>query len=235
MHKKRYENKLTEIEKDIVTHLQYRVTKQEKISLSDLADECHVAKSTIVKTAKKLGYSGFVEMFYHMQNAYDENHANDLVYDLVEGDLKESIRLVADKIYECKDKKNLVIAKDNEDLLSHYLSRKLEMFDIFAPSTYEFNMVQNPRMKKGIAVLCDMRNSTSKKSTEMLSLIKHEGYYVIAFGDRNNKWIGQYADMCIFIHKTQYKTADFYVAKMLIFIELLLCELAARLKMPIGE
>lgn len=227
--------KLTDIEKDIMTHLQYHISKEEKISLTELAEECHVAKSTIVKTAKKIGYSGYVEMLHYMQNRHNEKQARDLAYDLIEGNLNEMIHLLANKINECKDKKNLVVGYGNIDLLSAYLSRKLEMFDIFAPSTYEVNMIQNPRKEKGIAFFCDLREKGVKRRREMLSLAKQEGYYIIAFGDVSNQWIKQYAELYIPLRTTHYKNADFYTAKMLIFFELLLSELALVMNVSLGE
>lgn len=52
--------KLTDIEKDIMHCLNMKIAADTKVSLSELARECHVVKSTIVKCSKKLGYTGFV-------------------------------------------------------------------------------------------------------------------------------------------------------------------------------
>lgn len=236
MNKKNAEGKLTQIEKDIVTHLQYYITNQKRVTLSELAAECHVAKSTVVKTAKKMGYSGFIEMSYQMQDTFQEAAAGDLANDLVEGDLEEKVLAMAQVLYDFRNCKNLVLTKGNHDICSKFLSRKLEMFDIFAPSTYEFHMVQNFRMKRGAAVFCDMRKSNAERSEELVKLVKHEGYYMIAFCDgSSDSWLRQYADMEIVIRKTVYRTADFYDAKVLIFIERMLSRLAELMKQEVRE
>ena len=60
--------KLTDIENDILHCINVKITNNIRVSLTDVANECHVAKSTVVKLSKKLGYSGFVEMYYQMSD-----------------------------------------------------------------------------------------------------------------------------------------------------------------------
>ena len=60
--------KLTDIEKDIMHCLNMKIADHQKVTLAQIADECHVAKSTVVKFSKKLGYSGFVEMYYQLSD-----------------------------------------------------------------------------------------------------------------------------------------------------------------------
>ncbi len=56
---------MTEIENLIMDTMLKNITQNKNVSLKELAKQCHVADSTIVKLSKKLGYSGYIEMYYH--------------------------------------------------------------------------------------------------------------------------------------------------------------------------
>ena len=56
---------LTHAERAVVTALNAHITRNEEVSLTELAQECHVAKSTVVKTLQRLGYQGFEEFRYN--------------------------------------------------------------------------------------------------------------------------------------------------------------------------
>lgn len=53
---------LTDLEKDITNAIHGHIVKGEKVSIDLIAKECFVSKASVVKLAKKLGYSGYSEM-----------------------------------------------------------------------------------------------------------------------------------------------------------------------------
>ena len=53
---------LSTTDQTILSTLNYHICRSEFVTVSTLADECSVCKSTVVKMAKKLGYSGFADM-----------------------------------------------------------------------------------------------------------------------------------------------------------------------------
>ena len=219
-------NGLTNVENEILFRLQHHVTMRNKISLAELAEECHVAQSTVVKMSKKLGYSGYVEMYYHLMESEQNAKGAFVRKGIIEGDLETVIHSLACKLKECEDRKNIINTYGMEDILGTYLSRKLSMFDILAPATYDYIMARNPKKEKGIAFFCNQRSNLGEYAKEMAELTRSEGYYIVAFSDEKDNWIKGYTDMYIQIHRTEYKTADFYMAKMLIIFELLLSEYA---------
>lgn len=225
------ENRLTEVDKNVIHCLNKHIYEQKNMKLQELAEECHVAKSTIVKVAKKMGYSGFVEMQYSMKKKQSEYKASNFFHDLIEDDLSFVLDELSRLIIENKENKNLVICNGKADILSVYLSKKLSMFDIFAPVTYEYSMVSNPWKKRGIAIFCNTRVDYNDKNKTLIELAKKEKYYIIAFYEKTNSWINQYADFGIQIKTTNYKNADFYSAKMLIILEMLFCKLAENMKL----
>ena len=58
---------LTPLERDIIQLLTQHISCNEEISLTELAEECHVAKSIVVKAVQKLGYGGFGDLTYNIR------------------------------------------------------------------------------------------------------------------------------------------------------------------------
>lgn len=213
---------LTSVEKEILSYLQTQISLSKKITLTMVATDCHVAPSTIVKLSKKLGYSGFVEMQHQMSQQTDNIQTENFQTDLIEGELAQTLKQLALKIKSCENKKNIICSGWNDNLLAHYFSRKLQMFDIFAPASYDYVMTSSKRLNKGIAFFFSKNNFDC--DIEMLRLVIQEGYYVIYICEEEPEKMKKLIDYIVEIKKTNYKTADFYGVKTLAFLEMLLSE-----------
>lgn len=55
---------LTELEKTILNKINYYINRNERVNIQTIAKDCFVSKGAVVKLAKKLGFSGFSEMYY---------------------------------------------------------------------------------------------------------------------------------------------------------------------------
>lgn len=229
--------KLTDIEKDIMHCLNMKIAADTKVTLSELAKECHVAKSTIVKCSKKLGYTGFVEMYYQLSERQKKKEFSkgSFTESLIEGDLNECLDTLVEILYQNKNKKNFVNSYGRDDMLSSYIARKLMMFDIFAPSTYDFDMVKNLYLSKGIALFADLRRVHPFEGKDIMQLAKQEGYFIIAFSDRELTWAKKLVDYFVPIKNTNYKTADFFEAKVIMLTELVLSEYSKKYYLKADE
>lgn len=217
-------DKLTDIEQDILIHIQKYTSSGRKITLNILAEELHVAPSTVVKLAKKIGYTGFTDMNYQMRSTAQKQTAFEK--GLIEGNLDEVIGELANLLIQHENDKNLVIIPGESDYLEKYISRKLQMFDIFAPDTYDYSMVDNPRLEKGIAFI--VSDSYELGDYEIVRQAKQQGYYFVVLAKDRFHMSLNYADMKIIFQKTEYKSADFFGAKVIVLIEKMLSEFAKR-------
>lgn len=214
-------SKISEVEQEVLAHIQKNNSLKTKVSLSELAEECHVSKSTVVKLAKKLGYSGYVEMVHKMHN--EKEWAESFRDDLIEGDLEWAVRKIARKFREYENCKNIIAKSPYGDFTSNYFVRKLQMFNIFAVDTYDYAMVMNSRQKKGFALFYN-KSSAYSHYAELMKIAQKEGYYIIVFGEDPSDQLIRYADFHVIFKKINYKTADFYSAQLLIFLEMVLTE-----------
>ena len=216
-------SKMSDLEKEVMQQIQKNVIIKNKISLNALAEECHVSKSTIVKLAKKLGYSGYVEMVHKMYN--EQEWTDPFRSDLIEGDLEWTVRKLAQKLLEYSHCKNVIAKSPHGDYVCSYYSRKLQMFDIFAVDTYDYGMVMNSQQKKGFALFSTQSSSYSEYA-ELMRLAQKSGYYIIVFGEDPAEELLRYSDFHVIFKKNHYKSADFYNAQMLVLLEMILCEYA---------
>jgi len=220
-------SKISDLEKEVMQQIQKNVTIKNKVSLNALAEECHVSKSTIVKLAKKLGYSGYVEMVHKMYN--EQEWTDPFRTDLIEGDLEWTVRKLAWKLREFSGCKNIIAKSPHGDYVCGYYSRKLQMFDIFATDTYDYGMVMNSRQKKGFALFCT-QSYTYSDYVELMRLAQKSGYYIIVFGVDPSEQLVRYSDFHVIFKKSTYKTADFYNAQLVVLLEMVLSEYSRILK-----
>lgn len=220
---------LTKVESEIMHHLQRMISMNQKVTLSILAGECHVAPSTIVKVAKKMGYSGFVEFYYHVRSQYAHTKESlPFDQDLVEGDMVVQMDEIVDLMWRHRRHKNFIHAASDNDILSTYFSRKLAMFDYLAPATYDYVMAQSQILPHGLAFFLETRKQFHPYLEEMLDIAKKENFYIIMLADGKDAWIQRHSDLCITIKKTNRKGSDFYPAKVLMWVEMLVSAYAKR-------
>lgn len=214
---------ITLVETEIIQKLQYYVSMNEKITLAQLADECHVAQSTIVKLAKKMGYTGFVEMYFNMRvPTHKAQESLAFYHDLIDGDINSIMKSLCAKLNEFKDYKNIIYSLGDADLLCGYISRKFTMFDFYAPGTYDYAIIQNSSRKRGFMLLLCYMEEKQIYLQRAIEMAKKEGYYLIAFVNGKNEWIERQVDFSVIIKQTNYKKADFFTAKAIMFTEVLL-------------
>jgi len=220
-------NKMSDLEKEVMQQIQKNIILKNKVSLNDLAQACHVSKSTVVKLAKKLGYSGYVEMVHKMYN--EQEWTDPFRTDLIEGDLEWTVRKLAQKLREFAGCKNIIAQSPYGDYVCSYYSRKLQMFDIFATETYDYGMILNSRQKKGFALFFSQNNAFGNYS-ELMRLAQTSGYYILVFATDQADPLIRYADYHVIFKKNHYKTADFFHAQLIILLEMVLSEYSRILK-----
>ena len=135
---------LTPLERDIIQLLTQHISCNEEISLTELAEECHVAKSTVVKAVQKLGYGGFGDLTYNIRlNA--QSAGGLLPRRPVSGDVDDQVDRLSRLLWSCRDKHSILFSGDHRigAPLSSYMCRKLAMFGIFASASYDYLMVEH--------------------------------------------------------------------------------------------
>ncbi len=217
---------MTEIENLIMDTMLKNITQNKNVSLKELAKQCHVADSTIVKLSKKLGYSGYIEMYYHYLNNNNVKTSEDVFNEnLVVGNLNEVVRDFASVILEHAKDKNVISDGTKNPLLGLYLPRKLRLFDIFAAYSYDYELLDVIHFKPGMYILIQKRISNDMALNEMLKIAIKKGYHIVLITYGMNDFIySDFVDMTIQIQEDVASPIDLWEPKVLVFLEKVFAE-----------
>lgn len=70
-------HRLNSLEKDILTSIQEKILKQEKISIREVAKINHTSTSVIYNCIKKIGFNSFTDLIFYIKNSKTEVDIDD--------------------------------------------------------------------------------------------------------------------------------------------------------------
>lgn len=227
---------LTPTEQSIMVTIDALVQSGEPFTLAQVAEECSVAKSTVTKAVKKLGYEGFRDMVAQLSRPTTEVGENLLPEEFLVGDVLEEAQGLASLIWEMRTRKDIVCSSRSGTgyILPGYLSRKLAMFDIVCPATYDYATAICTLHEPGIAflILHEGRPTNRVSGTPaevhepMLRLIRKEGYHLVAISDDPTAGEQVGADSLVLISPEGSTDLDLFAAKTTMFFEFVWSELS---------
>lgn len=217
---------LSPTERGVVNALTAHIARNEEVSLTELAQECHVAKSTVVKTLQRIGFQGYREFSYGYRIGRDIQHGSLLPREVVRGDLEQVVGELADVLRWCQGKKSLVFLGGRRmgALLAHYVSRKLAMFDIFAPASYDYAMVDEAQLDFGAAFFFFHHNpargfGTSGTGESMIRTIRDRGYRTVVFTDADDVRLRGDSDVWVRIVENADPNMDLFATRTIMVFE----------------
>lgn len=236
--------RLSQLERGIIQALTKHISQNEEVSLTELAAECYVAKSSVVKAVQKLGFRGFGDLAYSARfNAREKDGL--LPRWIVEGDSESSAHTLAEFFESCRDRHNLIFSGDRRlsAPLASYMSRKLAMFDIFATPSYDYAMIR-PMSRQGdldksgmehsgFALFFFHRELPSQRGLGqqpgfgegMFAAVSEAGFRIIVISDDDRELQNQ-ADLLIRIAPNGEADVDLYAVKTLMLFEMSLAHIS---------
>lgn len=237
--------RLTRLELQILQAITDHIGRNEEVSLTELASECHVAKSTVVKAVQKMGYGGFTELSRSARLSARTSSESMLPSRVVVGDVDASADLLAGCFARCRGSRNWFFSGDRRcgELLASYMSRKLAMFDIFAPTSYDYAMTVPRDLPCGVAFFCFHRELPGQAhlgqregyGEDMLAAAKRAGFYTVAFSDDGDKARGRTVDLLFEVAPNDNTGADLYASRVIILFERALSNYAKMRRISHGD
>lgn len=225
------------LERQVLQAIIAHVSQNEEISLTELADECHVSKSTVVRAVQKMGYRGFSDLTRSVRLSAQTSADALLPRAVTLGSLDAEVEALARCLTRCRGKRNLMFSGDCRlgALLAAYMSRKLAMFDIFAPASYDYAMTTPGRLPVGVAFFCFHRELPGRRhlgqqegyGEGMLRAARDAGFYVVLFSDSREADVAPgMVDLAVHIAPNDGIAADLYAARVIIVFEAALARYA---------
>ena len=144
----------------------------QKISIRDIASQTYVSTTVIVKLAKKLGFVGYSQMLYVLNESIHQKVSIENLSDLsefVNNDDIETVQKLIDYIYQHKHEKIYLVGVGFSDIITHYFLKRLASFDIFAYDGAPIDCI-NARSNPSIIILF----SKSGETAEFIAQTNHD-------------------------------------------------------------
>lgn len=163
-----------------------------KIGVRGVAKQCYSSTSVIMNLAKKLGYSGFIDMVYRLHFAFFQNIEKEISEKTIIDDekVKKFISLISDR-----EKPIFIHGVGFSSILANYMVDKLMVLGHYSMrSEYIETMINNKYSKKAILILISKSGETS--SLFLISeYAKNENVPIILFTGNKNSKLAKEADI----------------------------------------
>jgi DNA-binding MurR/RpiR family transcriptional regulator len=223
---------LTDLEKTVVNKIHSHILEGEKVSIDVIAKESFVSKGTIVKLAKKLGYSGYSEMYYILMASNRKQKTVDFSYmnQQVENEAtRANIDLLVELLHEYRGAKIHFDSIGLCDAAKDYYLQTLLMFGFDAVSSYHFAAFH----KDSPGLFCFMSFSGSRfEILDRVHAAKDNGFKVLALTATKDSPLGAAADYTIEVagerSRDKIYKPNFFTANLIVLLEMALSEYSTK-------
>lgn len=227
------EIKLTKTDEKIYEEIKRIVKRNEKPTCAQIAQQIGIAPSSIIKLAKKLGYSGWNEMYYTLTQIYTE--AVPLTFDTFDfvsrGQVSDQLRQLTELILRYKNSKIIVSCIGDSEFLTNYLLEMLWKRQ-FVACRYSSEIMYMLQDDPGAPGLCLFINESGIVLYNACIQLRALGYEVLALTSSRQTPLGGQADHVVEIKNKKSSPdnymANFFAARAMIFLELLFAEIDER-------
>ncbi|QTL99747.1 SIS domain-containing protein [Iocasia frigidifontis] len=219
---------LTELEKGILNKIQNHISKNEKVGIAIIAKECFVSKSAVIKLSKKLGYSGYSEMYYTIlastNNALKIDFSNNSSIYMNEH-LKEDINMLVKVLREFRNQKIYLDSLGVCDSAREYYLQKLLIFGFNAASSYHYEAFR--KSKSGLYFFFSYSGCRAEIIEKVNEAIRNN-FKVVVFTSNKDSPLAKISHITLEVagikSDTAYYLPNFFTANLIILLELTLSE-----------
>lgn len=201
----------------------------ERLSIRELAKKAYVSTTTIVNMAKKLGFVGYSQMIYVLNENYHQRDHHDnryLTSDFVSQEDVDIVSQLAKDIFALKNKKIYLVGIGFSNVITSYFAKRLAEFDILA---YDGAPIDNIHINNTPSlVIFFSKSGETEDLLQILKISKQMGHKIYAITTNQLSSIAKMSDYHIQLEYKQNKlfdTPDYYVATGIFLVENILVEM----------
>ncbi|AJA46662.1 transcriptional regulator, RpiR family [Clostridium pasteurianum DSM 525 = ATCC 6013] len=219
---------LTDLENNILNRINYYINENKRVNIETIAKDCFVSKGTIVKLAKKLGFSGYSEMFYvtlaSRKNSLSVDFSN------MNGIFKDNssenyVNELCNLLWCYRDSKIYLDSLGICDSARDYYLQKLLIFGFNAFNSYHFEAFHVPNPGLYLFFSYSGNNSTI---IDKVKVAINNGFHVIALTANENSLLKNLANYTVVVSGNRSERENYqpnlFTANLIILFELVLSE-----------
>ena len=220
---------LTELEKVVLNKVHYYINKKEKVGINVIAKECFVSKAAIIKLAKKLGYSGYSEMYYMTLASVNNKPKLDFsknILNIYENDLLTiHINMLVNLLRKYRKKNIYLDSLGFCDSAKEYYLQRLLVFGFDVASSYHYEVFR--KNKAGMYFFFSY-SGDKLEIIEKVNVALENNYKVVAFTSNKDSPLGRISHMTLEVagveSDSEQYLPNFFTANLIILLELTLSE-----------
>lgn len=199
--------KLTELDETILTYIIEHIDTVLQMGVREIAKQNYTSPASIIRLSKKLGYTGFVEMYYHLapkvkqaenpQQKDPEELFKFELADIYQYNSQEEIELFIEKVLNLKQKYIFLYATGFSAIVAEYLYKKLLVLGkktIFASGTDSVGVFENNLEDIGAFIVISKSGET-QQVIDKLELAEEQGIFRVSFTKNSSNRVAELADV----------------------------------------
>lgn len=198
---------LSENEQGVLVYIIEHIDKVLEMGVRGVARENYTSTSTIMRLTKKLGYNGFVDMYYkllplvHSANGtidQDVQFMNSFCSNsLLQCNSYESMQLFARKVGELNNKFIFIFGTGFSAMSAEYFNRKLLVLGqkcIFSSGMDSIGVFENNLSDMGMLIVIS-RSGETQSVVDRVRTAKENGIFIISFTNELENRVNTLADI----------------------------------------
>lgn len=232
---------LSEIEQTVLTYMIDHIDDVLKIGVRGVARENYTSTSTIMRLTKKLGYHGFVDMYYkllpmihHAQGTIDQDlhFINSFCSNsLLQYNSYESMQQFARRISNLKKEFVFIFGTGFSAMSAEYMSRKLLVLGckcIISSGMDSIGVFENNLSDMGMLIVIS-RSGETQSAVDRVRTAKENGIFIVSFTNELDNRVSTLADIAFRIEDSnklddRNMMPNTFFPNVLLLIELLVYE-----------
>ncbi|WP_342399665.1 MurR/RpiR family transcriptional regulator [Weizmannia sp. FSL W8-0676] len=236
--------KLTELDEQILKYIVENIDHVLQMGVREIARENYTSPATVIRLSKKLGYKGFVDMYYQLlplikkvELEQDGPSAFEQGQPALQYNSKESIGQFIENVLHLNEKFIFIYATGFSSIIAEYMYKKLLVLGkkaIFATGTDSIGVFENNLDDVG-ALIVISKSGETKQVIDKLFLAKEHGIFTVSFTKETENTVAGLSDLNFKI-TDQYKLDDrnmlpnLFFPNVLILFEYIIKEYFQRIK-----
>lgn len=198
---------LTELETSILEYIIENIDTVLKMGVREIAKNNYTSPASVIRLSKKLGYTGFVDMYYHLlpkvkKTEHQSLNVDEEIFkyslsDILKKNQKKDIHLFVEKILHLKQKYIFIYATGFSAIAAEYLYKKLLVLGkktIIATGTDSIGIVESNLEDIGIFIVISKSGETQQVMDKLLSA-NEQSIFTVSFTKEEPNRIANVSDL----------------------------------------
>ena len=191
---------LTDLEKSILKYVVEHITEIQEMGVREIAQQIYTSPTSIIRLSKKLGYTGFTDMYYsllpivkkaELTPSSPENTLLDVSFsDLTQTLTEHEIQQFNDKIFRKSNKYVFIYATGFSKIISEYIYKKLLVLGrkaILASGSDSIGVFENNLEDIEAVLVVSKSGETEQVYNKLLKAAEADIYTIALTQDTKNR------------------------------------------------